>query len=145
MAGESRRFAGAREQVNNSRRRCYHRSPATRWTIRRTHNHLRDLRRSEHLQASKLKREKPADHLILILDEIESHLHPKWQRVILPALLGVAERLKSDLRIQILTATHSPLILPYLSLFESTDFAPFAPTGDAEGDAQTTETEEGRP
>jgi AAA domain, putative AbiEii toxin, Type IV TA system len=69
---------------------------------------------SEHLQASKLKREKPADHLILILDEIESHLHPKWQRAILPALLGVAERLKSDLKIQILTATHSPLILASL-------------------------------
>jgi Fic family protein len=34
---------------------------------------------------------------------------------------------------------------PYLSLFESTDFAPFAPPGDAEGDAQTTEPEEGRP
>jgi len=34
---------------------------------------------------------------------------------------------------------------PYLSLFESPDFAPFAPTGDAEGDAPTTETEEGRP
>ena len=68
---------------------------------------------SEHLQASKLKREKPADHLILILDEIESHLHPKWQRALLPALLGVAERLKSDLKIQIL-ATHSPLILASL-------------------------------
>ncbi len=69
---------------------------------------------SEHLQASKLKREKPADHMILILDEIEAHLHPQWQRVILPALLGVAERLKSDLKIQILTATHSPLILASL-------------------------------
>jgi hypothetical protein len=78
---------------------------------------------SEHLQAAKLKREKPADHMILILDEIESHLHPKWQRVILPALLGVAERLKSDLKIQILTATHSPLVLasvePYFD--EETD------------------------
>jgi len=52
--------------------------------------------------------------MILILDEIESHLHPKWQRVILPALLGVAELLKSDLKIQILTATHSPLILASL-------------------------------
>lgn len=69
---------------------------------------------SEHLQTSKLKREKPVDHMILILDEIESHLHPKWQRVILPALLGVAERLKSDLKTQILTATHSPLILASL-------------------------------
>jgi len=69
---------------------------------------------SEHLQTSKLKREKPADHLVLILDETESHLHPKWQRVILPALLGVAERLRSDLKLQILTATHSPLILASL-------------------------------
>ena len=34
---------------------------------------------------------------------------------------------------------------PYLSLFESPDFAPFAPPGEAGGDDQMTATEEGRP
>ena len=30
-----------------------------------------------------------ASKLVLIVDELEAHLHPKWQRTVLPALLGV--------------------------------------------------------
>ncbi|MEO5807312.1 AAA family ATPase [Devosia sp.] len=47
----------------------------------------------------------------LIIDELEAHLHPKWQRTVLPALLGVAEHLSDDLSIQTVVATHSPMIL----------------------------------
>ena len=65
----------------------------------------------EHLQASKLRRQPPADRIVFLVDEIEAHLHPKWQRLILPALLRVAELLRSDAKVQVLATTHSPLVL----------------------------------
>ena len=48
----------------------------------------------EHMQAAELRHEKPTDRIILLVDEIESHLHPKWQRTIVPALLRVTEELR---------------------------------------------------
>jgi hypothetical protein len=65
----------------------------------------------EHLQASQLRRRPPADQIIFLVDEIESHLHPKWQRLILPALLKVAASVKIDVDVQALVTTHSPLVL----------------------------------
>nr|WP_255542839.1 AAA family ATPase [Azospirillum sp. INR13] len=52
--------------------------------------------------------------IILILDEIEAHLHPKWQRRILPSLLTVAKLLDKKVAVQILVSTHSPLVLASL-------------------------------
>jgi hypothetical protein len=49
--------------------------------------------------------------MVVILDEAEAHLHPKWQRIILPALLGIASDLHAELSVQLLVATHSPLVL----------------------------------
>jgi len=49
--------------------------------------------------------------MVVILDEAEAHLHPKWQRVLLPALLGISGDLSSELSMQLLVATHSPLIM----------------------------------
>ena len=49
--------------------------------------------------------------MVIILDEAEAHLHPKWQRVLLPALLGIAADLHEELAIQFFVATHSPLVL----------------------------------
>jgi hypothetical protein len=69
---------------------------------------------NEHKIASELARKSPQRGMIVLLDEIEAHLHPKWQRVILPALLDVANHLGSDLRIQFLVGTHSPLVLASL-------------------------------
>ncbi len=67
----------------------------------------------EHLQAARLTRSKPADRIVLLIDEIEAHLHPHWQRVLLPAILEVVRGLTEldDLHIQLVVATHSPLIL----------------------------------
>lgn len=53
----------------------------------------------------------PERQLVVLIDELEAHLHPKWQRVILPALLGVFNDLSSELNSQIFIASHSPLIL----------------------------------
>ena len=41
---------------------------------------------------------------IVIIDEIEQHLHPKWQRRILPSLI------KRFPNVQFIVATHSPLV-----------------------------------
>ncbi|CAB3688267.1 AAA family ATPase [Trinickia soli] len=49
--------------------------------------------------------------MVILLDEAEAHLHPKWQRVLLRALLGIAQDLHEELRIQYLIATHSPMVL----------------------------------
>lgn len=68
----------------------------------------------EHVQAAELRNEEPAKQLVLLIDEIEAHLHPKWQRTILPAILKVTEKLLPDLAVQVLTATHSPLVLASL-------------------------------
>ncbi len=46
---------------------------------------------------------------IVLIDEIEQHLHPKWQQNILPALA------KTFPKVQFIVATHSPKILGSLS------------------------------
>jgi len=55
---------------------------------------------------------KPAQSkIVLIIDEMEAHLHPQWQRVIVPALLEVVKELEQHLEIQLIIATHSPLVM----------------------------------
>lgn len=51
------------------------------------------------------------NQMVVLVDEMEVHLHPRWQRVILPALLEVGSILSSALELQIIIATHSPLVL----------------------------------
>jgi hypothetical protein len=68
----------------------------------------------EHVQAAALRKEEPTDRIIVIVDEVEAHLHPKWQRTILPALLRVVNKLRQDVSVQMFAATHSPLVLASL-------------------------------
>lgn len=65
----------------------------------------------EHTQASKLRNQSPLDQIVLLMDEVESHLHPRWQRAILPAILKVLTGLQEQTKIQALVTTHSPLVL----------------------------------
>lgn len=65
----------------------------------------------EHRIAAELIQEDPTQRVILLVDELESHLHPKWQRTILSSLLDVAKVMHKEATIQIIAATHSPLIL----------------------------------
>jgi len=65
------------------------------------------------LAASQLSRE-PLRRLVVFVDEIEAHLHPKWQRIVLPALMSVGDLLSGELSIQTIAATHSPMILASL-------------------------------
>lgn len=49
--------------------------------------------------------------LVILVDEAEAHLHPKWQRVLMPGLLQVAHELQDELSTQWVVSTHSPLVL----------------------------------
>ena len=55
--------------------------------------------------------EQPAAQVILLIDEPESHLHPRWQRSILASSLKLATVLHKNAKIQLIVATHSPLVL----------------------------------
>ena len=67
----------------------------------------------EHLEACKLRGDTPAEEIIFLIDEVEAHLHPQWQRRVVPALLDVMEALTGEhnAKTQLITATHSPLVL----------------------------------
>lgn len=51
--------------------------------------------------------------IILLVDEPETHLHPRWQRTILPSLLDAVHGWHdaNRPRVQLLVTTHSPMIL----------------------------------
>jgi len=76
-----------------------------------------------HIQVAKLKRTEPLNKIVFLIDELESHLHPKWQRTILPAILQVCKLLNPEIEVQVVTTTHSPMVLasaePYFE--EETD------------------------
>ncbi len=66
---------------------------------------------NEHKESCKLRGIKPDSRIVVMIDELEAHLHPKWQRTILPALVEVQKHLASELEVQFIIATHSPLIM----------------------------------
>jgi predicted ATPase len=69
----------------------------------------------EHVKACELLNRKPELSIIFLVDEIEAHLHPRWQRVVLPAMLDVVNALTPrGATVQILAASHAPLLLASL-------------------------------
>jgi hypothetical protein len=68
----------------------------------------------EHVEAAKLKNTAPSKSLVMLFDEVEAHLHPHWQRVLLPALLRVVHELSPEIEVQIVATTHAPLVLASL-------------------------------
>lgn len=66
---------------------------------------------NEHIRASELLGDKPTQRVVILFDELESHLHPRWQRTILRSLIHVAESLHEEAEVQLIAATHSPLVL----------------------------------
>lgn len=67
-----------------------------------------------HKENAALSGKSPANNFTIFVDEIEAHLHPQWQRKILPALLEVGKCLADDVNIQFFITTHSPLVLASL-------------------------------
>ena len=64
-----------------------------------------------HKRNASLAGMEPFDQMILVIDEVEAHLHPRWQRAIIPALMEVIDVLSDDLVVQAHIASHSPLIM----------------------------------
>jgi hypothetical protein len=69
---------------------------------------------TEHWQTSRIKRREPARQMVLLVDEVETHLHPQWQRRMLPALVEVAKQLEPAMKVQMFCTTHSPLVFASL-------------------------------
>lgn len=66
---------------------------------------------TEHLRSAALTQRRPTTDLVVLIDELELHLHPKWQRAIVPALLVAVERMESAIEVQVIASTHSPMVL----------------------------------
>ena len=70
---------------------------------------------SEHARAAEQLGAGVAGQVILLFDEIDAHLHPRWQRAIAPAILTAMDRLTCDAaKVQLIATTHSPLVLASL-------------------------------
>ena len=48
-------------------------------------------------------------HALVLIDEVDAHMHPEWQQIIAPAIRDLFPN------IQIMATTHSPLIVPSLN------------------------------
>jgi len=82
----------------------------------------------EHLKAKELLGEDFETKSVFLVDEVESHLHPKWQRTIIGSLIRVMHTLTANQsnEVQLIVATHSPLIMASAEpLFEETKDAWF--------------------
>lgn len=71
---------------------------------------------SEHEMESDRVKQPPSPQVIVLVDEPETHLHPRWQRTIVPSLLQAVQswRHPSPPDVQFLIATHAPLVLASL-------------------------------
>ncbi len=72
---------------------------------------------TEHRVAAELRGRTQAKRIVLLWDEVEAHLHPQWQRTILPAVVSVLQRLLHEAdgtELQVLATTHAPLVLASL-------------------------------
>lgn len=70
---------------------------------------------AEHTEIVNLKGKKIDTRVTILVDEVESHLHPRWQRSIVPALLEAIDVLYkqrgASVSTQIVITTHSPLVM----------------------------------
>lgn len=73
----------------------------------------------EHVIAARQVGREPVRKMVLLIDEVEAHLHPRWQRSVLPALMTVGKLLSQEMEMQVIAATHSPLVLSSIE----TDFS----------------------
>lgn len=77
---------------------------------------------SEHVKASRLLRLSPTNHVTLLFDELDAHLHPKWQRKIMGTLVSSVEKMmqafsrdgNQSCEVQVVASTHSPLVMASL-------------------------------
>lgn len=71
----------------------------------------------EHLRASELRGLPTTKEIVFLIDELDVHLHPKWQRTIVKSLMEVMAVLAPEVKVQIIAATHSPLVMASVEPF----------------------------
>jgi hypothetical protein len=71
----------------------------------------------EHTRAATLLDKTPTNQITFLIDEVECHLHPRWQRTIIQALLSAVRGLAGEASVQLIAATHSPLVLASVEPF----------------------------
>lgn len=71
----------------------------------------------EHKIAMDIHKASHSKTIVLIIDELDVHLHPKWQRTIVKSLMKVMELLAPEVKVQIIAATHSPLVMASVEPF----------------------------
>jgi AAA domain, putative AbiEii toxin, Type IV TA system len=72
---------------------------------------------SEHGAAAQLRNHETSRRIVLLWDEVEAHLHPQWQRTILPAVVTVLNGLLAAAdgpQVQVIATTHAPFVLASL-------------------------------
>lgn len=65
----------------------------------------------EHQETARMAQEATVRNVVVLVDEIEAHLHPEWQRRVLPGLLAALYEVSGDVSIQAVVVTHSPLVV----------------------------------
>ena len=70
----------------------------------------------EHKKAAEFIGDTAESRIVFLIDEVESHLHPKWQRTIIASLITVMNALNQKssehkVSAQLIVGTHSPLIM----------------------------------
>lgn len=69
---------------------------------------------AEHQAAAALRGMESSRRIVLLWDEVEAHLHPQWQRTILPAVVRVLNQMLVSAdkpQVQVLATTHAPFVL----------------------------------
>lgn len=72
---------------------------------------------SEHKKACDIRGIRSTSQMTFLMDEVDAHLHPNWQRKIMKALLdsiGEILGLRTKGKVQIIASTHSPLVMASL-------------------------------
>ena len=67
--------------------------------------------RNEHQLAVQQTGYKSTRQVFVLFDEVENHLHPRWQRSILKCLQDAGSAIFAGVDFQYLVSTHSPLVL----------------------------------
>ena len=66
---------------------------------------------SWHGEAAQVTNREPTRDMVILLDEIELHLHPRWQRTLPGALLHAVDVLAAEVQTQFFITTHAPMVL----------------------------------
>lgn len=76
---------------------------------------------SKHVEAARFLRLNPSSQVTLLFDELDAHLHPKWQSTIMNALSGCVKNMMQafagegvESNVQIIASTHSPIVMTSL-------------------------------